>query len=72
MSYLWIDRSRETGLMGFKLGRTNNRFGSILDALRGLRLRLVLLVACGIVPLTLLVGEILVHVVLHQCVLICP
>jgi PAS domain S-box-containing protein len=45
--------------MGFKFGRTNNRFGNILDALRGLRLRLVLLVACGIVPLTLLVGDIL-------------
>ena len=45
--------------MGFKLGRINNRFGNILDALRGLRLRLVLLVACGILPLTLLVGDIL-------------
>lgn len=45
--------------MGFKLERMNDCFGNILDALRGLRLRLVLLVACGIVPLTLLVGEIL-------------
>jgi len=45
--------------MELKFERINNRIGIFLDAFRGLRLRLVLLVACGIVPLTLLVYEIL-------------
>ena len=44
--------------MAFKLRVMSREFSDVRDALGGLRLRLVLLVACGIVPLTLLVGDI--------------
>ena len=44
--------------MAFKLRIMGREFSDVWDALRGLRLRLVLLVACGIVPLILLVGDI--------------
>ena len=44
--------------MAFKLRVMGREFSDVWDALSGLRLRLVLLVACGIVPLTLLIGDI--------------
>jgi len=44
--------------MAFKLRIMDREFSAVWDAIRGLRLRLVLLVACGIVPLVLLVGDI--------------
>jgi hypothetical protein len=44
--------------MTFKLRVMSRELSGVRDALSGLRLRLVLLVACGIVPLILLVGDI--------------
>jgi hypothetical protein len=44
--------------MTFKFCVIGREFSNVRDALSSLRLRLVLLVACGIVPLILLVGDI--------------
>src|SRR5690349_2953558 len=44
--------------MAVKLRIKGRDFSDVWDAFSGLRLRLVLLVACGIVPLTLLIADI--------------
>ena len=44
--------------MAVKLRIMDREFSAVWDALSGLRLRLVLLVACGIVPLSLLIADI--------------
>src|SRR3954451_2191574 len=44
--------------MTFKLRVMGREFSDLWNALSGLRLRLVLLVACGIIPLTLLIADI--------------
>jgi hypothetical protein len=58
MPYTNVFRFKGSGLMAFKLRVMGRVLSGVRDALGGLRLRLVLLVACGILPLILLVGDI--------------